>query len=333
MSNDNKISFNNNNKNFESNQNSVIIFCPWMTDRTKTKDGIIKLHYEILDFYEFIQLNDKEINVRNKTFEIINSLITEKFPNYTCQLYGSFKYGISLPTSDIDISVITNEKIIDNIALKNIYNYIYENKILEYSQYIMAKVPIIKCRIRESKIFVDISINNKKKDLTIYENIINKFPEIKPLILLIKYFLQQRALNDKYKGGINSYLLFNLLYYFLDDQKNKNIKNEKKEIKTLGHLLIEFFHFYGTFNYTKYTINTYENCYLINREGNSRAILSIKCIEDEKADMGVTLKDFNNIIYSFNYAYKSLCYYNSKITSYLSLIILPDDFLKKRCQK
>ena len=59
MSNDNKISFNNNNKNFESNQNSVIIFFPWMTDRTKTKDGIIKLHYEILDFYEFIQLNDK----------------------------------------------------------------------------------------------------------------------------------------------------------------------------------------------------------------------------------------------------------------------------------
>ena len=43
------------------------------------------------------------------------------------------------------------------------------------------------------------------------------YPEIKPLMLLIKYALKQRDLNEIYKGGVNSFITFSLLYYYKKD--------------------------------------------------------------------------------------------------------------------
>ena len=40
-------------------------------------------------------------------------MIEEKFPDYTCELYGSFKTGLSLPNSDIDILILEKEVLMD----------------------------------------------------------------------------------------------------------------------------------------------------------------------------------------------------------------------------
>ena len=57
------------------------------------------------------------------------------------------------------------------------------------------------------------------------------YPEIKPLMLLIKYALKQRDLNEIYKGVVSSFIISSLLYYYLTDIKKRivnKIKNEKK---------------------------------------------------------------------------------------------------------
>jgi DNA polymerase sigma len=36
---------------------------------------------------------------------------------------------------------------------------------------------------------------------------INQFPAVRPLVLLLKYYLAQRSLNDTYTGGVGSFML------------------------------------------------------------------------------------------------------------------------------
>ena len=100
---------------------------------------MLKLRYEILDFCEFIKLSKKEINLREKTFNYIKSIIESKFDEYKRVLYGSFKTDLSLPDSDIDILIVekenkTNEentekeKDILTEIIKKIYNILFDTK-------------------------------------------------------------------------------------------------------------------------------------------------------------------------------------------------------------
>ena len=134
---------------------------------------MLKLHYEILDFCDFIKLTDEEINLREKTFNYIKSIIEAKFCEYRCVLYGSFKTELSLPDSHIDILIVEKEenKIIeensdkekDRIteAIQKIYNILFDTKNFTYIEMIKAKVPIIKCTLKETDINIDISFFRK----------------------------------------------------------------------------------------------------------------------------------------------------------------------------
>ena len=112
--------FNSNNMNQKRNFNEKNIhhkynfkdqddsFHPWIKPDSKCliTSGMLKLHYEILDFCEFIQLTEEEKLLREKSFNYIKSVIEEKFTEYRCRLYGSFKLGLSLPDSDIDMLLL-----------------------------------------------------------------------------------------------------------------------------------------------------------------------------------------------------------------------------------
>lgn len=150
-------------------------FHPWIKPNSKCNitSGMLKLHYEILDFCDFIKLTDEEINLREKTFNYIKSIIEAKFCEYRCVLYGSFKTELSLPDSDIDILIVEKEenKIIeensdkekDRIteAIQKIYNILFDTKNFTYIEMIKAKVPIIKCTLKETDINIDISFFRK----------------------------------------------------------------------------------------------------------------------------------------------------------------------------
>ena len=115
-------------KNEESNS-----FYPWIKKNSKCHSlkGMLKLHYEILDFYDFIKLNKEEIKSRNKTLKEISNIIEDNFTNYQCKLYGSFLYELSLPNSDIDILIIekNHQK---EISAKKDENTIYKNGLEDY---------------------------------------------------------------------------------------------------------------------------------------------------------------------------------------------------------
>jgi non-canonical poly(A) RNA polymerase PAPD5/7 len=73
-----------------------------------------------------------------------------------------------------------------------------------------------------------------------------KYPELRPLLLVLKCFLKSRQLNEAYHGGISSFLLTMLVTSHLQRQYKKG----GTENMDLGKHLIDFFELYGTvFNY------------------------------------------------------------------------------------
>ena len=332
----------------QSSKDSEESFHPWIKPDSKCHltNGMLKLHYEILDFCDFIRLNDEEKNLREKTYNFIKTTIEGKYVEYSCILYGSFKTDLSLPDSDIDILIVLKEgkeeesqknKILDE-ALNKIYNLLNSTKAFSYLEKINAKVPIIKCTYKETNINVDISFFRKNgfSAVKTIEKVIDCFPEIKPLMLVIKYTLRQRQLNEIFKGGVSSFIIFSLLYYYIADYRKKvldDIKKGKKETElTLGHFLVGFFNFYGfEFNYEKVGISIRNGGFLYKRTDEGKHLLSIENFQDINQDMGKSCFKFKKVIETFKFARDSLYYpAHSPVVSYLNGFIFPDDTLRKR---
>ena len=328
--------------------NSDDSFHPWIKPNSKCyiANGMLKLHYEILDFCDFIQLNDEEKKLREDTFNFIKNTIKSNYTEYNCILYWSFKTDLSLPDSDIDVLIISKEGKDEEISknkkldetLKKIYELFYSTKSFSYLEIIKAKVPIIKCTYKETNINVDISFFRKNgfSAVKTIEKVIDNFPEIKPLMLVIKYTLRQRQLNEIYKGGVSSFIIFSLLYYYIADFRKKfmdDIKKGKKETElTLGHFLLGFFDFYGfQFNYEKLGISIRNGGFIYTRTDEGKHLLSIENFQDISQDMGKSCFKFKKVIETFKFARDSLYYPpQSPVISYLSGFIFPDDILRKR---
>lgn len=72
-----------------------------------------------------------------------------------------------------------------------------------------AKVPIIKLTDKETSINVDLSFNRENGIycVQLVKQLMRKFPELRPLLLVLKCFLKSRQLNETYHGGVSSFLL------------------------------------------------------------------------------------------------------------------------------
>ena len=323
-------------------------FYPWISNFSPTNKfrGVLKLHYEILDFYEFIKPSQEEIENREKVYHYIENIIKKHWPDWKVEKYGSFTTGLSLPDSDIDLVIHPDTKPTDvEKLLKKISDIFLSEKTFSYIEVIKARVPIIKGTFKENGINIDISImrSNFYENKKIMDNILKEYPYIRPLIFVIKYFLRQKKLNDLHTGGISSFLLFNLvLSYILYIQKER-AESHSSKLLTLGHLLIGFFQFYGfDFNYEDIGMSVRYGGFFYKRSnkefGSSNAkgknLLSFENFQDLNQDLGKNCFKYIKVIDSFKLARDALyypCYY--PIQSYLGLFITVDDLIRERYEK
>jgi non-canonical poly(A) RNA polymerase PAPD5/7 len=223
---------------------------------------MLKLHFEIVDFYNYIKPHKSEYDIRKKSFEILKQILLKKFPDFRVKSFGSFPNEIFLADSDVDIVVISKQKIDQKKTLEKIYECIIgKSELFDYIRKIDAKVPIIKLQLKETKIFLDISVDRKNgyDAKRVIKRSMNDFHALKPLLYVLKYFIRQKKLNETFTGGVSSFLLFNLVLAFLQ-YKNKiaysNINNYNSNQLNLGQLLVDFFQFYGfEFNYDEIGIS------------------------------------------------------------------------------
>ena len=334
----------------EDDNNNINFIAPWLTEKTKKLSGIIRLHQEILDFYEYIKPTNEEKERIIEIYKIIKNLIKESFDNkYTVKIFGSHTTDLSLPNSDIDLCIFPKNSLLINLASQiNILNQI-QNSLKQTGKFtnlklINAKTPIIKAKYIYSETInydIDISFGHKNgyASVKIINKILNNYPYMKPIILLLKYFLRQKQLNQTYTGGISSFCLFSLVYaYILYLNKEKDNNN----LLTLGHILIGFLEFYCfKFNFEKVGISIRYGGFFYKRAekkfndnshpGKNKGLLSLENFQDIEQDIGGNCFRFDKILGCFKFIYNQLKISNKNMDeSYLMRFLNNDNFLSKR---
>ena len=111
-----------------------------------------------------------------------------------------------------------------------------------------ANTPVIKAKEIRTGLKLDISVNNRngvENSMIIMNEIKDK--KLRNIIIILKILLKINNLGETTLGGMNSFLLFHLVYYFVVIQKS-TIENEFQ--------LLEKFLFYYGFEFvdTKYML-------------------------------------------------------------------------------
>ncbi|XP_060964268.1 uncharacterized protein LOC133033496 [Cannabis sativa] len=309
----------------------------WFRGNSKFKSPMLQLHKEIVDFCEFLSPTPEEKDSRNAAIERVSDVIKYIWPNCEVEVFGSFRTGLYLPSSDIDVVILGSGIQKPQQGLQALSRALSQKSIAKKIQVIAkARVPIIKFIEKRSGVAFDISfdLQNGPVAAEFIKNAVSRLPPIRPLCLILKVFLQQRELNEVYSGGLGSYALLTMLMAMLQSLRESEAN--------LGILLVNFFDFYGR------KLNTPDVGVSCNGGGtfyskNDRGFLNrgrpfLISIEDPQApenDIGKSSFNYFQIRSAFAMAFTTLT--NPKVIlglasnrSILGTIIRPDAVLLER---
>jgi non-canonical poly(A) RNA polymerase PAPD5/7 len=216
-------------------------------------DSELALHYEILEFERFMSPTQAEASTRQELVETVTSIIQVLWPESRVEVFGSYATDLYLPTSDIDICVMNSpegggeaptfhEHLELAQAIRNVKG------MAKRVNFIKARVPLVKIVSRDSNVQCDISFNrmNGPGNVPVIRKYLASYPALRPLLMVLKCFLQQRSLNEVFSGGLGSYSVLLLVVSHLQ----MSGYNFPRANPNLGAALMNFFKLYGrTFNY------------------------------------------------------------------------------------
>lgn len=211
--------------------------------------GVVGLHEEIEDFIKFMQPTEAEQAMRDDVVWRIRQVVKELWPSAKLETFGSYNTGLYLPDGDIDMVILGQW---EQLPMWQLRNKLVERRIAREENITViekAVVPIIKLIESNTLVHVDISFNtsNGREAAALVKKYMAEYPNLKQLVVLLKYILNHRGLNEVWKGGLGSYALTLLVVNFLQQHSRENAK---KDGENLGVLLLEFFELYGRqFNY------------------------------------------------------------------------------------
>ncbi|KAK2639080.1 hypothetical protein Ddye_026875 [Dipteronia dyeriana] len=217
----------------------------WFSGNSRFRSPMLQLHKEIVEFCDFLSPTPEEQAFRNTAVHSVFDVIKYIWPNCKPEVFGSFKTGLYLPTSDIDVVILGSGIKIPQMGLHALSRALSQRGIAKKIQVIAkARVPIVKFIEKRSGIAFDISfdVHNGPKAAEFIQDVLSKWPPLRPLCLILKIFLQQRELNEVYSGGIGSYALLTMLMAVLQSFYDCQASCAEQN---LGVLLVHFFDIYG----------------------------------------------------------------------------------------
>ncbi|GMJ05238.1 TRF4/5-Like [Hibiscus trionum] len=216
----------------------------WFGGNSKFKSPMLQLHKEIVDFCDFLSPTPEEQAARDAAVHSVFDVIKYIWPACRPEVFGSFRTGLYLPTSDIDVIILESGIKNPQTGLHALSRALSQRGIAKKMQVIAkARVPIVKFVEKKSGVAFDISfdVDNGPKAAEFIKGAVQKWPQLRPLCLILKVFLQQRDLNEVYSGGIGSYALLAMIIAMLQNLCESQAYLEPN----LGMLLVHFFDFYG----------------------------------------------------------------------------------------
>eukprot|EP01080_Neovahlkampfia_damariscottae_P000019 gene19-4270_t len=227
---------------------------PWLKNSVSeiSKHPNIQLHEEIIQFCNFLQPTELEIEHRKDVVNRLTKLLKRVHEPAELQIFGSYATGFVLPGSDIDFNVVSDDLTESERIqfLAHLYDVLRKDKnTLQGSVDFIksAKVPIVKFVDGITGQHCDISFNSGGgAAIEIINKYSARYPAMKYLITIIKYFMKQRGLNEVYTGGISSYSL-NLMLISHLQMHTSNYEESVVNSTSLATLLVDFFALYGIY--------------------------------------------------------------------------------------
>ena len=213
---------------------------------------------------------NKIYKIKLLIYEYLLEITKKIYPYSKLEIYGSTLYKLDIESSDLDLSILSKENLSLSLLineLNNNYNTIFES----IFPILSASIPVIKLILNPiklknekinyiynqihlsdfyknyffhkneiDKIRIDITINSiNYNQVNFIQNSLLKYPSIFPIIKILKRCLNEKKMNQTFKGGMSSYILFLLVYSFT--KRNILINNK---IDSPGELLINFLFYY-----------------------------------------------------------------------------------------
>lgn len=269
----------------------------WFVERLDMENPVLRLHEELLDFAEFVTHNKAEARARKQWVKTISIACRRLWPECKVRVFGSFSTGLSLCNGDVDLAVL-DVPARPGPAMKMLADLLLADGAISWLEIIeSAKVPIIKLRAQASGLRADVCFNLPDGLATskFIRERCEEYPQMRPLLLFLKYFLLQRGLHETYTGGMGSYLLCNVVLHFLQRHPSKR-DNRHYAATSLGHLLFDFMKYYGQeFKYEStgisvrdggYTFDKTQRAWRGNRRAGGGACLSLESPLGPPNDIG-----------------------------------------------
>lgn len=264
--------------------NKISDTLPWIPTEYLYRPGVAGLHTEIEHFNAYMKPTSTEHALRVQVVKRIESLALQVWPTARVEVFGSYRSGMFLTDSDIDLDV---SRVRDRLLLRAFEAELLASNIAEPNSILViekASVPIIKLVDRTSKIKVDISFNNYDgiKKIELINEYKRKYPILSKLVMVLKQFLVLHDLNNSYTGGISSFSLILMCINFLQLQPMDKVG----ESANLGMLLLEFLELYGKeFDYDTSCIRIVNGGQYLPKERALRTMIDghrpkFLCIED-----------------------------------------------------
>ncbi|BFF92847.1 inactive non-canonical poly(A) RNA polymerase protein Trf4-2 [Drosophila madeirensis] len=222
------------------------------------------LHQEIEQFYNYIQSTATEFYLRAEAVRCIEDMLVSIWPGAVVEVFGSFRTGLNLPLSDIDLVVQNRRSYWYNPPLHELQSELVARGVADphtVNVVETAAVPVVKFTERVSQIKFDISFNvgSGVKAAELIKDFVRQYPDLPKLVMVLKQFLAMRGLNEVYRtGGISSYAITLMCIGFLQHQAQSNKKYNNTN--RLGMLLLKFLEYYGRkFDFNKCVVSVLGN--------------------------------------------------------------------------
>jgi non-canonical poly(A) RNA polymerase PAPD5/7 len=218
---------------------------------------LVRLHNEILDFYDWVAPQQYEHSARDKLVKRISDALGSQrwFPqdNGRILCFGSYPAGLYLPTADMDLVYASDrlynggppvlESATDRAAFTRTLRKASQRlqKVgIANNPFVIAKarVPIIKFKDRLTGLDVDISFENLSgvQAQATFDQWKNEYPDMLYMVALVKQLLVMRGLNEVHTGGLGGFSIICLIVSYIQ---------HAKKAENLGDCFLGFLKYYG----------------------------------------------------------------------------------------
>ena len=156
-------------------------------------------------------------------------------------MFGSTASRLALSGSDIDVLVMNTG---DTFIYDKCVKLLSESQLFESIDDIRtAEVPIITAEHKATGISIDFVFNREDglKGLALVRTLMEEYPEMRHMYFVIKSLLKLKRLHKLYHGGIGSFVLVNMIVFYLQSQH----KQYKGQQRYLQDHIIDFFELYS----------------------------------------------------------------------------------------